>query len=222
MSGTARAIVFDLDDTLYLERDYVFSGFRAVAAALADDLGPADLIRERLVAEFDRGNRLTTFNALLEQLGRSGDATLLARMITCYREHGPTISLCEDADRALRRLAATARLGVLSDGRAAAQRAKVRALGLESRVHAIVLTDELGAAHWKPDTAAFVRMSHVLGAAPRDCTYVADNPAKDFVAPNRLGWRSIQIRRPGALYVDAPAPLDGRPESVICSLDELT
>ena len=34
MSGL-HAIIFDLDDTLYPERDYVLSGFRAVAQTYA-------------------------------------------------------------------------------------------------------------------------------------------------------------------------------------------
>ena len=31
-----KAVIFDLDDTLYPERDYAFSGFRAVVGACAD------------------------------------------------------------------------------------------------------------------------------------------------------------------------------------------
>jgi putative hydrolase of the HAD superfamily len=30
--------------------------------------------------------------------------------------------------------------------------------------------------------------------------YVADNPAKDFVAPRALGWATVRVRRAGSLH----------------------
>ena len=38
--------------------------------------------------------------------------------------------------------------------------------------------------------------------------YVADNPEKDFVAPRRMGWRTVQINRPGRLHEGVTAPID--------------
>jgi hypothetical protein len=48
---------------------------------------------------------------------------------------------------------------------------------------------------------------------------VADNPAKDFVAPHRLGWRTVRVRRPDSLHADVPSGADVDAE--IASLDDL-
>ncbi len=37
---------------------------------------------------------------------------------------------------------------------------------------------------------------------------MADNPAKDFVAPHRLGWRTVRVRRAGGLHAEEPSGAD--------------
>src|SRR3546814_3160678 len=56
------------------------------------------------------------------------------------------------------------------------------------------------------------------GLPPSAFTYVGDNPAKDFTAPSAMGWRTVQITRPGGVH-NAVGP--GVPDLVISSLDEL-
>jgi putative hydrolase of the HAD superfamily len=45
-------------------------------------------------------------------------------------------------------------------------------------------------------------MQRVAKCAPEQCVYIADNPIKDFISPNRLGWRTIRIRRSGGIHAD--------------------
>ena len=69
-----QAIVFDLDDTLYPERAYVLSGFRAVAAWAAGELGlPVTQGFAELRRLFDDGVRGDTFNRWLESHGFQPD-----------------------------------------------------------------------------------------------------------------------------------------------------
>ena len=57
-----RLVLFDLDDTLYPERDFVLSGFRAVAACAASEVGlPPRQVLRALLASF-RQNRQGVFN----------------------------------------------------------------------------------------------------------------------------------------------------------------
>src|SRR5690606_10373283 len=56
-----------------------------------------------------------------------------------------------------------------------------------------------------PHPAAFERLERELGLAGPCCAHVADNPAKDFVAPRRLGWRTVRVRRPGGLHAGVPS-----------------
>jgi putative hydrolase of the HAD superfamily len=220
-SGAIRAVVFDLDDTLYAERDYAFGGFAAVAQIFADVLGDPDMCRLRMCQIFDTGDRRRVFNQLLREMGLREDKRLIGRMIETYRSHEPAITLHGDADAALSRLRGRYRLGVISDGFLDAQRAKIRALGLDERVDEIIITGELGREFWKPHTRAFEWMSERLDVEPSACAYVADNPAKDFIAPRRLGWRTIQILQKDGIYWDQDAPEGGAPDFVITRFDSL-
>ena len=221
MTTPAGAVIFDLDDTLYPERAYTFSGYRAVAAAFAQRLhAPFDL-GQRMGELFDTPDRGRVFNVIAEQLQLPDADKLVAEMVEAFRTHQPNISLFPDAAAALDRLRGKYSLGVISDGYLAPQQAKVNALGLPDRLDEIIITDQWGREFWKPHPRAFEEMAARLELAPRACAYVADNQAKDFIAPNALGWRTVFIKRPDAVYHDVIAPQDGKPGVMITSLDEL-
>lgn len=213
-------IVFDLDDTLYLERDFARSGFRHVSRAFADRLGSAERSAELMLHHFDGPNRRRVFDATLESLGRPADAALVGEMVAAYRSHEPAIALLPDAERALARLAGRPS-GLISDGDAAMQRRKISALRLAGRVGTMILTGELGPGMGKPHPRAFEELARRAGASAGECVYVGDNVAKDFVAPNALGWRTVRVVRPEGIYVDAVASAGGAPRETIRSLDEL-
>jgi putative hydrolase of the HAD superfamily len=217
------AIVFDLDDTLYPERRFTFSGYRAVAGAFADRLGkPPDLLIARMQELFGTPDRGRVFNVILAEAGVADAESLVPAMVAAFRAHQPAISLYPDADAALDGLRGRCRLGLISDGPLQMQRNKLAALGLPSRLDEIILTDEWGPDFWKPHPRAFEEMSLRLGLSPGDCTYVADNPAKDFIAPYDLGWQTVRVRRPEGVYRDQPAPPGGGPGVTIDTLEALS
>ena len=221
---SALAIVFDLDDTLYAEREFAFSGFQAVAGAFADRLGaPVDELAARMRRLFETPQRRRVFHAVLAEDGiAEADAdALVAEMIAAYRSHRPAIRLHADAAAALDRLQGRCRLGVISDGPLQMQNNKVQALGLAGRMDEIILTDQWGPEFWKPHPRAFEELARRWAVPARACVYVADNPAKDFVAPNALGWRTVLVKRPGGIYADRQAPEGGEPQAVIGTLDAL-
>jgi len=219
--GQVRLVVFDLDDTLYPELDYVYSGFAAVAAAMKDELRAEADLAGRMKAIFESGNHSRVFDSLLAELDRPAETALIRRMVELYRSHQPVISLFADADVALRQLAGRYHLALLSDGYLISQQRKIEALQLASWMDRIVLTDELGREYWKPDHRPFAMLESAFDLPGALCAYVGDNPSKDFVAPNRLGWRTIMVRRPAALYAHLPAAEQGAPACQIESLDHL-
>ena len=190
-----RLVVVDVDDTLYLERDYVRSGFRAVGESIG-----STAFGDACWALFEQGVRGDTFGRAAVTVGTDAAPDLIERCVAAYRGHAPMITLLPDAVGFLDRWRGAAFLGVVTDGPAASQRAKVRALGLEGRVDRIVVTAELAPGRSKPHPAAFELLQGAAGATGRECVYVADNPAKDFVAPAALGWRTVRVRRVGGLH----------------------
>jgi glycosyltransferase involved in cell wall biosynthesis/FMN phosphatase YigB (HAD superfamily) len=199
-----RLVVLDIDDTLYLERDYVRSGFDAVGAWARDELGVDDL-GERAWAAFEAGVRRTIFDDALAGCGVEVTNGVVPRMVEIYRAHSPTIDMLPDARAWLDALAPHVTLAVVTDGPLASQQAKAEALMITRWADLVVFTESLGPGRGKPHPAAFEQLERELGLSGDRCAYVADNPAKDFVAPHRLGWRTVRVRRPGGLHAEVPS-----------------
>ena len=208
-----RLVVFDLDDTLFLERDYVRSGFRAVGDSVRRRLGVKGFFNAAW-KRFESGERSLIFDRVLADRGVLPGRPLVRELLSVYRTHVPRVKLCPDALRFLARCPEGVAIGVITDGRLPAQRAKVRALGLDRLVGDIVITGRWGTRFAKPHPRAYLWMERRFGLRGPACTYVGDNPAKDFQAPLSLGWSVFRVRRSGGLYGEVPSP--GVPEIQSC------
>jgi putative hydrolase of the HAD superfamily len=202
-------VVFDIDDTLYLERDYVRSGFDAVGRFVEAELGTAGFAAVAW-SQFEAGARGHIFDVALEQCGIAPSPDLVTQLVGVYRRHAPTITMLADAAACLARAGAASEVAFLTDGPIDSQRAKADALGVHRFGDLVVFTEELGAGFGKPHTRGFEDVERIMGVAGAQCAYVADNPAKDFVAPRALGWRTVRVRRAGSLHehVDSGADVD--------------
>jgi putative hydrolase of the HAD superfamily len=212
------AIVLDIDDTLYLERDYVHSGFDAVGQWARLELG-IENFSALAWAAFEAGTRGQIFDEALRSCGHACDAALIAEMVVRYREHAPGIALAADALDALERWHGTLAMAAVTDGPLASQRAKAIALRLDRWIPFVVYTATFGHGKGKPHPAAFELVQQRLGVRGTRLAYVADNPRKDFVAPKQLGWRTVRVRRPLALHADVDNGPDVDHE--ITNFDEL-
>ena len=190
------AVLFDLDDTLYPEIEFVKSGFRAAARYLSSRYHfSEDSLVKQMLDILRRDGRGKIFDTLLHHLGLYTEERV--RLLVClYRSHRPTIHLYEDvlpALKCLRRYGT--RLGIITDGMASVQRNKIAALGLNNLFDVIVCTDELGKECWKPSTIPYKIALELLEARPSEAVYVGDDPSKDFLAPNSMGMLTIQVNR---------------------------
>jgi len=217
-------VIFDLDDTLYDEVDYCRSGFEAVADFLVKahkvPLSPTDLCAA-FWRQFSSGNRTETFNATLKELGISFDEQLIAGLVRVYRGHVPTIRLPKESRDCLMNLRRSYSLAVLTDGYLPAQRLKIRSLGMAGYFKCILYTEQLGRQFWKPSPVGFLRVIEIFNVQPSQAAYVADNPAKDFIAPNQLGMRSIQVTRPLQLHSQASPDVAAAAQHTIDLLSQL-
>ena len=205
MSGW-RAVVFDLDDTLYPERDFVLGGFQAAARWAEAHLGvPADDGRDELWRLYESGVRGDTFDRWLDARGIEA-APVVPRLVDAYRRHEPRLAPFPEVEGVLTRLRTRLRLGLLSDGFLDVQRRKLDALGFARLFDAVVFSDEWGRQAWKPSAQPFLAILDRLEIAAGATVYVADNPLKDFLGARRLGIHTIQVLRPGGEYAGAVAP----------------
>jgi putative hydrolase of the HAD superfamily len=196
-----RAIIFDLDDTLYPEMDFVRSGFRVCADFLASryEMDP-DMVVGRML-EFEKKNgRGRVFDNLLMQHGMHSD-DMVSLLVYLYRSHRPVIRPYDETLVVLEKLKSMGLLlGLVTDGMASVQRGKVAALGIAQYFDAIVYTDEIGKDFWKPSNVPFIIALELLNVAAPAAVYVGDNVKKDFLAPNAIGMMTVQVKRD----IDAP------------------
>ncbi len=224
LPGKIRAVVFDIDDTLCLERDYVRSGYRAVAEALRLKLGrdePPELFQSWLWRRFHANRHAGAIDALNEEMKLGLSADDISELVNIYREHLPAVEPLPHAAGMLSVLHAEFRLGVVSDGYLPGQRLKFESLKLGRFFDAVVFTEQLGRECWKPSPAAFEKISELLGVPHELCAYVGDNSSKDFVSPNKLGWLSVKYLLPGQLHAGKPACEGGEPQVIVRSPGEL-
>lgn len=213
-----RAILFDLDDTLYPEAEFYRSGFRAVAAEIARRTNlAAQPVRELLEQIHFCGGRQRVFDAACETL--AVPSGWVPELVSLFRAHAPEIRLPAASRDVLVRLRARYRLGIVTDGHAAVQRGKIEALGLSALVDAIVVCDDLGREHWKPDPLPFLTCCQALHVRPAEAVFLGDNPQRDVCGARRAGLTPIRLR---SGYFDNCDGLPGEPHPrEIARLDEL-
>lgn len=215
-----KAIVFDLDDTLFPEREFALSGFRAVDAWLVATRQLAGFY-DTVSSFFCQGKREHLFDEAMIELCVGHDEKMIQRMIDVYRTHTPQISLYADARWILHRLKGKMLLGLITDGYAVTQRKKVSALGLETILDVMVFTDDRGRQNWKPCAGPYQEICCRLGVEDIDCVYVGDNPQKDFVTAKKMGWQTVRVRRPDTEHYAVEVPLEKEAAFQINSLYDL-
>lgn len=185
-------VIFDLDDTLYSEKQYVRSGYKAVAKLLGDEA-----LADRLWTYFENGK--PAIDELLNELGCMGRKE---ECLEAYREQIPEITLYDGVvDLILELKSKGIKVGIITDGRVSGQKRKLQALGLDKLINDIIITDELGGTQFrKPCDIAFRIMQCRWGIPFEQIIYVGDNPTKDFQACRQLGMRWTYFRNENGLY----------------------
>lgn len=190
-----RAVLFDLDDTLYPEHEFVESGFRAVANVIAPRYGVdvyefyATLLRVQVL-----NGRGKTFDTTIRAFGIAG--ANIPEMVEIYREHVPSIHLFPEAEGVLAALReANVFTGIVTNGMPSVQKKKLQTLGLEKMVDVVVCAESTGFP--KPHQRSFQVALRDLLIAPQHAVYVGNDPDVDFPGPKSLGMRTIHLDRLG-------------------------
>lgn len=197
-----KAIVFDLDDTLVPEIEYIKSGYRYIDKSLKQkhpELMEIDVYKE-LIDLFSISSK-NVFNRFFDihQIGYTKEDIL--SLVEEYRDHMPSIKLKDTIITLMISLRQKGyKLGVITDGYKKTQKNKVMAIELEKYVDYIVITDELGSAFWKPHPKPFELMSEVLNVKFNEMIYIGDNPSKDFHIASVYPIKTIRIKRSQGVY----------------------
>lgn len=209
-------VAFDLDDTLYAERDFACSAYREVAELFSKCAGGSKQAYSTMCLRLNM--RHNPFETLLRLKGAPG----IDEILNVYRDHRPTIALRPGAEEVLRELKSRGvGLALITDGRSLTQRNKIAALGLDEFFpdEAVFISGEQGAD--KLESKSFEAVERLFPGAR--FFYVGDNPVKDFLIPNSRGWCSVLLmdRAAANVHPQLPHPPGGEPRIFIDSLSEI-
>jgi putative hydrolase of the HAD superfamily len=215
-----RAILFDLDDTLFDHRHCAREALTAVhqahtcfAAVAFDEFERAhaehlealhlEVLDGRLSIDAARAER---FHRLLAAAGgaigdaRRAAATFRERYVSARRP-------VPGAQALLAALQPHARLAIVSNNLLAEQQEKLRECGLDAYVDALIVSEEAGAS--KPDPGIFRIALERVEASPAEALMIGDSWANDIEGARALGLPAIWFN-PGGL--PPPDPSAGVPE----------
>ena len=203
-----KAVIFDLDNTLYAYWPAHYAGFRALADYARDTLGIGPEELSALHREGDRllraragenaaaiHNRLIRYQLMLEKLGlpifhapRMERRYWESFFAEVKPEPGTRETLLELRRQGLR-------VGVGTNMTAAQQYTKLELLGLPDAVDFLVCSEEVSAE--KPDRRLFDCCVEKAGCRPEECLFVGDDPERDVLAALRAGLRPVWLQREG-------------------------
>jgi putative hydrolase of the HAD superfamily len=196
-----RAVLFDLDDTLFDQSTWLAGAWDAVVAAAAPRVEGRALLAALHDVCAEGSDRGAIIDRALARVGHEDVA--VAPLLARFRAHAPArLTPYPGIVDALETLHAQVAVGLVSDGDPTIQRNKLRALGLEIHFDIVVFSDELGRAHRKPSPVPLLAALLGLGVDPRDAVFVGDRPDKDVQAAAATGMRAIRVRT--GEYADRP------------------
>lgn len=196
-----KIIIFDLDDTLISEREYIDSGFKVIAEELSKKTNFSSEDIKKMMDDLFKLTPQKLINRILDKLQIDYAQEDIQALVQKYRNHTPTIKLYPDAEEILEHLSKEGyRLGIITDGYKETQKKKIEVLKIDKYFEHIIITDEIGKKFWKPNETSYKMMKEKFNTEFKNMIYIGDNPKKDFIAANRLGMETIQIKRTNGIY----------------------
>lgn len=196
-----KIVLFDLDDTLILEVDYVKSGFEHVSNILAKKYHlNSNLIYSELQDLFLK-NHVNVFNRWFELQNIPLTDEDIKILVNEYHSHKPNIDFCEDVIPAITKLRDhNMKLGIVTDGNHETQQLKLSAIQADKYFDYIYKTDDYGKDYWKPSSKIFELIKEETNSSFNEMVYIGDNPRKDFYIRKSLAMKTFRIVRNDSIY----------------------
>lgn len=176
-----KVVIFDLDDTLISEDEYIKSGYRYLSKAIENKYSiDAKRVYEELYYLYSIDSK-NVFNRFLDNHEIIYQKEDILFLVEEYRNHKPDIRFKDGVIPTLEKLKEMKiKLGIISDGYLLTQRNKADVLNLNELFDKVIFTEELGREYWKPHPKSFEIMKDYFDVEFNEMMYVGDNPEKDF------------------------------------------
>jgi putative hydrolase of the HAD superfamily len=206
--------VFDLDDTLFHEIDFLKSGYMRISSNLRE-LNDSDIFQEMMERYQNKEN---VFQWLVDKYQNKVPPLTIEGLLKEYREHSPSIYLSDKTAGFLNKLKELKiPMGLITDGRSITQRNKLKALGIEKYFTDIIISEEFGSE--KPDERNYLYFQNKY---PKKSFYFfGDNTSKDFIIPKKLGWKTFCIKSSGCHIHHQSFDKEPLPDYIISDFQEI-
>jgi putative hydrolase of the HAD superfamily len=219
-----KAVVFDMDDTLYDSslqmRMTRLNSIRAmIEAGLPIDLESGYKALEEIVKQ--HGPHYTKhFDKLLERSGLKWNPTVIAAGVVAYRETSEAyLKPFPDTVQTLIKLRDLQyMLGAVSEGRSVKQWQKLIQLRIHHLFHSVAISEDFGKEEFNVDL--FKECLEPLEAKLEETVYVSSNPNKGILYANKAGVTTVRLRR-GDFSMEEPESPEAKAKYDIEHLSEI-
>jgi len=203
-------IVFDLDDTLYNEKSFVYSGFSDVAIWISMFSNSSCVeIFDHMVKELSINGRSKIFDNVLEKYFKKTKKNI-QKCVSIYRLHKPAIKLDSKVVDLLLELGKNHKLYIVTDGNKLVQNNKIKSLDVEKYIEKAFITYRYGLTASKPSLKCFEIIKNKEKVDWHDIVYIGDNPNKDFVNLNKVNAITIRVLQGDFALVEASKGYDAK------------
>lgn len=217
-----KVVVFDLDDTLISEKEYIKSGYMHIAKKLVNIVNDEKInIYNNLIKLLNEDVKYV-FNRLYHLYEIEYSDEDIKSLVDYYRSHKPNIEFYDDVDTLLDTLKSKdIKIGIITDGYAVSQKQKLSAVGAYDIFDKIIVTDDLGREFWKPHSKSFEMMKEHFNVQWEEMVYIGDNPSKDFFIGSLYPIKTVQIMRNKGFYSHADYYRGVKSSVIIKNLSEV-
>jgi putative hydrolase of the HAD superfamily len=204
MSNNIKAVLFDVDDTLFdrkLAQKKVCTLIAKQLPQIFDAFAP-----ERILEAFLESDQISTdiFNSGAPSEGlRDKRTSLFLQLLDIHENYIPAVTGLYVQDYPLvdaamagaipvvKNLSRKFRVGVISNGFPDVQYRKLETMGLYDLFSCIVLSEVIGIR--KPDAAIFQKAASLIHLKPADCLYVGDSYTNDVIGAKNAGMQACWL-----------------------------
>jgi len=183
-------VIFDLDDTIFPEIEYLRSAYKEIAKYI-EEKTKENIYHNLLNIYNQKGN---AFKWILERYKDQVPDCNLDLLLSIYRSHIPEITMKKETSLFLETLYnKKVKMGIITDGRSITQRSKLKALGIATYFSEIIISEEFGSEKPEANNYLFFEKKY----PGYSFYYIGDNTFKDFIIPQKLGWKMICLKDEG-------------------------
>ena len=202
-----KAILFDVDDTLYdlslpfketfwevfpgesIDLEGAFLASRKYSDMIYDRSLKGEISMEEMYI-YRLGNAFRDYGKII-------DGATALQFQSVYEKHQHNIHMTGEMEGLLEKLSKKTTLGIITNGPSEHQRDKVRALGLERWIpmERIWISGDLGIG--KPHKEIFAAAQDKLGLKPEEICFVGDAYGHDILGARGAGWKAVWFNHRG-------------------------